>query len=315
MRSAETRPNKSLAWKRHNLFRRIVANTDLYLLILPALAVLFIFKYLPLYGAQIAFKDYNILLGFQDSPWVGFKHFNNLFSSPDFFRIFRNTILLNLYRLVFQFPIPIIMALSIYELRSKAFKRTIQTVSYLPHFLSWVVIGAIFMNLLSTQGLVNSVLGLFGAEPVVWLGESKYFRGLLVISDAWKNSGWGSIVYLSAIMSIDTELFEAARADGAGVLRRMWHITLPGIRATIFFIILLRLSAMLGSSVEQILVLYNPTVYDVGDVISTYVYRVGLTNMKYSYSTAVDLISSVIGFVLLVSATYISPAFGERPLW
>jgi putative aldouronate transport system permease protein len=284
-------------------------------LILPALAVLFIFRYLPIYGIQIAFKDFNIRLGIEGSPWVGLKHFRQLFNSPDFFRIFRNTLLFNLYRLIFQFPIPIIMALAIYEVRNRTFKRSVQTLSYLPHFLSWVVIGAIFMNLLSTQGMVNSVIRLFGRDPVVWLAEARYFRSMLVISDAWKNSGWGSIVYLSAIMSIDTDLFEAARADGAGVLRRMWHITLPCIRPTIFFIIMLRLSAMLGSDVEQILVLYSPVVYDVGDVISSYVYRVGLTNMKYSYSSAVGLFSSVIGFILLVSANYTSRAFGERTLW
>lgn len=301
--------------KQKRLFHKILVNTDLYLLIVPALAVLFIFRYLPIYGIQIAFKDFNIRLGIEGSPWVGLKHFRQLFNSPDFFRIFRNTLLFNLYRLLFQFPIPIIMALAIYEVRNRTFKRSVQTLSYLPHFLSWVVIGAIFMNLLSTQGMVNSVIRLFGGNPVVWLAEARYFRSMLVISDAWKNSGWGSIVYLSAIMSIDTDLFEAARADGAGVLRRMWHITLPCIRPTIFFIIMLRLSAMLGSDVEQILVLYSPVVYDVGDVISSYVYRVGLTNMKYSYSSAVGLFSSVIGFILLVSANYTSRAFGERTLW
>ena len=238
--------------KQKRLFHKILVNTDLYLLIVPALAVLFIFRYLPIYGIQIAFKDFNIRLGIEGSPWVGLKHFRQLFNSPDFFRIFRNTLLFNLYRLLFQFPIPIIMALAIYEVRNRTFKRSVQTLSYLPHFLSWVVIGAIFMNLLSTQGMVNSVIRLFGGNPVVWLAEARYFRSMLVISDAWKNSGWGSIVYLSAIMSIDTDLFEAARADGAGVLRRMWHITLPCIRPTIFFIIMLRLSAMLGSDVEQI---------------------------------------------------------------
>ncbi|MDW7657973.1 MAG: ABC transporter permease subunit [Bacillota bacterium] len=301
--------------KQKRLLHKILINTDLYLLILPALAILFIFRYLPIYGIQIAFKDFNIRLGIEASPWVGLKHFKHLFNSPDFFRIFRNTLLFNLYRLIFQFPIPIIMALAIYEVKNRTFKRSVQTLSYLPHFLSWVVIGAIFMNLLSTQGMVNSVLGLVGRDPVVWLAEARYFRSMLVISDAWKNSGWGSIVYLSAIMSIDTDLFEAARADGAGVFRRMWHITLPSIRPTIFFIIMLRLSAMLGSDVEQILVLYSPVVYDVGDVISSYVYRVGLTNMKYSYSSAVGLFSSVIGFILLVSANYTSRAFGERTLW
>jgi putative aldouronate transport system permease protein len=295
--------------------RRFIENWDLYILILPPLAILFIFRYLPLYGAQIAFRDYNILDGITGSPWVGFKHFKALLSDPQFYRIFRNTVLLNFYRLIFQFPIPILMALSIYELRSHLYKRVIQTISYLPHFLSWVVIGAIFSNLLSAQGFVNTLLKATGHESVVWLAEAKYFRSLLVISDAWKNSGWGSIVYLSAMMSIDVQLFESAMVDGAGRLKRIWHITLPGIRPTIVFIILLRLSAILGSSVEQVLVLYNPMVYEVGDVISTYVYRTGLTNMKYSYTTAVGLFSSVIGFVMLLAANYASRVFGERAMW
>jgi putative aldouronate transport system permease protein len=298
-----------------SLNRRILNNLDLYILILPALAVLVIFRYLPLYGAQIAFRDYNILEGITGSPWVGLKHFKALFASPQFYRILRNTILLNLYRLVYQFPLPIIMALSVYELRSRAYKRWIQTISYLPHFLSWVVIGAIFANLLTMQGLVNQFRGLFGAAPVIFLSDEKYFRSLLVISDAWKNSGWGSIVYLAAMMSIDPQLFESAMVDGAGHFRRIWHITLPGIRSTIVFIVLLRLSAILGSSVEQVLVLYNPTVYEVGDVISTYVYRVGLTNMKYSYTTAIGLFSSVIGFVMLLIANYTARLFGERAMW
>jgi putative aldouronate transport system permease protein len=297
------------------LRRRVLANWDLYLLILPALAVLVVYRYMPLYGAQIAFRDYNILDGIIGSPWAGLKHFRALFGSPEFYRIVRNTILLNLYRLLYQFPIPIIMALSIYELRSRRYKRCIQTISYLPHFLSWVVIGALFANILSAKGLVNMFLGLFGMDPVIFLGDSRYFRSLLVISDAWKNSGWGSIVYLSAIMSIDTQLFESAMVDGAGRLRRIWHITLPGIRPTIIFIVLLRLSAILGSSVEQVMVLYNPTVYEVGDVISTYVYRVGLTNMKYSYTTAVGLFSSAIGFFMLLGANYAARLFGERAMW
>jgi putative aldouronate transport system permease protein len=298
-----------------SLKRRILNNWDLYFLILPALAVLVVFRYLPLYGAQIAFRDYNILEGITGSPWVGLKHFKALFASPQFYRIVRNTILLNIYRLVYQFPIPIFMALSIYELRSRAYKRWIQTISYLPHFLSWVVIGAIFANLLTMRGLVNQFRGLFGGEPVIFLSEEKYFRSLLVISDAWKNSGWGSIIYLSAMMSIDPQLFESAMVDGAGHFRRIWHITLPGIRSTIVFIVLLRLSAVLGSSVEQVLVLYNPMVYEVGDVLSTYVYRVGLTNMRYSYTTAIGLFSSVIGFVMLLSANYTARLFGERAMW
>ena len=297
------------------LSRRILNNLDLYILILPPVAVLIIFRYLPLYGAQIAFRDYNILDGITGSPWVGLEHFRTLFSASQFHRILRNTILLNIYRLVYQFPIPIIIALSIYELRSRFYKKCIQTISYLPHFLSWVVVGAIFSNLLMLQGIVNQFLGIFGISPTLFLAETKYFRSMLVISDAWKNSGWGSIIYLAAMMSIDPQLYESAMVDGAGHFRRIWHITLPGIRSTIIFIVLLRLSAILGSSVEQILVLYNPMVYEVGDMISTYVYRTGLTNMRYSYTTAIGLFSSVIGFVMIISANYAARIFGERAMW
>ena len=307
------RPLRTPRWR--SSVKTALTNYDLYLICVPALIVLFLFRYYPMYGIQIAFKDFTIRNGFENSPWVGFKHFQTLFAMPEFHRVFWNTLILNLYRLVFQFPLPIILAIAINEVRSRAFKRTIQTVSYLPHFLSWVVIGAIFQSLLSSTGVVNAMVRAFGGEPVVWLGESQYFRSMLVVSDAWKNTGWGSIVYLAAIMAVDPQLYEAALVDGAGRLRRIWHITLPCIRSTIFFIVILRLSAMLGSNVEQILVLYSSAVYDVGDVLSTYVYRIGLERMKFSFATAVDLFSSVIGFALLLGANYASRAFGERALW
>jgi len=316
MRSAESGSSKSLAWKSRKLGRRVLANTDLYLLILPALAILFIFKYMPLYGAQIAFKDYNIRLGFDASPWVGVKHFRNLFNSPDFYRIFRNTIILNLYRLVFQFPIPIIMALSIYELRNRTFKRTIQTLSYLPHFLSWVVIGAIFMNLLSTQGLINSVMGIFGAEPVVWLGESKYFRGLLVISDAWKNSGWGSIVYLSALSNVDTSLYDVANIDGANRFQKIQHIAWPAMLPTTSVLLILNAGAILNTDFTKVLLMQNDSNRSMLEVINTFVYHQGIESGHFEYATAVNLFISIICLILVYGTNaFVRKTSPENNLW
>ncbi len=310
-----TPPSARLRAHSRPMWKRVLQGWDLYLIILPALAVLIVFRYLPIYGIQIAFKDYNLIKGIAGSDWVGLKHFRALLSSQDFLRVFRNTLLINVYRLVWQFPIPILMALLISESTLGRFKKGIQTLTYLPHFLSWVVIAAIFMNLLSDVGVVNTVMKALHLPTRVWLSESRYFRTLLVVSDGWKNSGWGSIVYLSAIMAVESELYEAAVVDGASRVGRIWHVTLPSIRPTIVFILMMRLSAALSTDMEQVLMLYNPMVYDVGDVLATYTYRVGLGQMKYSYSAAVGLFTSVVGFILLMSGDAVSRRLGERSLF
>ncbi|GGD82938.1 ABC transporter permease [Paenibacillus nasutitermitis] len=298
------------AWK------EIRMDYQLYLMLLPALAVLIVFKYFPIYGALIAFKDYNLVEGIFGSKWAGLKHFQNLFQSEKFYSVFINTLLINLYKLVFQFPIPILLALMINEIRHTVFKRFSQSVTYLPHFLSWVVVSAIFANLLSpTSGIVNAVIGYFGIDPILFMTDERFFRAVLVTSSAFRESGWSSIIYLAAIMAVDSQLYEAARMDGASKLRQIWHITLPGIRSVIVFIIMLRLGAALANDLEQVLMFYSPMVYSVGDVLGTYVYRIGLGQMKYSFSTAVNLFQSVIGLTLVITANAISKKFGERGLW
>ncbi|MCQ6562331.1 ABC transporter permease [Paenibacillus mendelii] len=298
------------AWKEIRL------DYQLYLMLLPALAVLIVFKYFPIYGALIAFKDYNLVEGIFGSKWAGLKHFQDLFQSEKFYSVFINTLLINLYKLVFQFPIPILLALMINEIRHTVFKRFSQSVTYLPHFLSWVVVSAIFANLLSpTNGIVNAVIGYFGIDPILFMTDERFFRAVLVTSSAFRESGWSSIIYLAAIMAVDSQLYEAARMDGASKLRQIWHITLPGIRSVIVFIIMLRLGAALANDLEQVLMFYSPMVYSVGDVLGTYVYRIGLGQMKYSFSTAVNLFQSVIGLTLVITANAISKKFGERGLW
>lgn len=301
---------------RRPLLRRIRADYDLYLLMIPGIAAVLVFRYAPMYGASIAFKDYRILEGIAGSPWVGIEHFARLFASEKFWSVLRNTLLINLYNFVFQWPLPIALAILISEVRSVPFKRVTQTITYMPHFLSWVVIGALFIDLLSPQtGIINKLVTALGGEPILFLASERWFRPVLVISNAWKVTGWSTIVYLAALQSIDPELYEAATIDGASRLRKILHISLPGILSTIVFIIMLRLGAAMNSNVEQILMLYNPLVYEVGDVLSTYVYRVGLGRMEYSYTTAVGLFQSVVGFTLIMVANAISKRLGERPLW
>ncbi len=302
---------------RRSAWRTLLRNDyDLYLLLIPGLAVMLVFRYVPMLGTIIAFKDYNLFDGIWGSPWAGLKHFKELMDQPKFWEVLRNTLLINLYKLVFQFPLPIILALMINEVRNLAFKRVTQSVSYLPHFLSWVIISALFINLLSPQtGVLKGLFSFLGMQDIMMIADERFFRSVLVLSAAWKETGWSSIIYLSAILSIDTGQYEAARIDGAGKMRQIWHITLPGIRNVIIFIILLRIGSALGNDLEQVLMFYSPFVYSVGDVIGTYVYRIGLTEMKYSFTTAIGLFQSVIGMTLIATANYFSKKFGERSLW
>ncbi|MGC9469582.1 MAG: ABC transporter permease [Anaerolineae bacterium] len=295
--------------------RKIANNYDLYLMLLPALALLVVFRYLPMYGVTIAFKDYDFMKGVSESSWVGLKHFRELLGAREFRRILTNTVLISVYRFVFQFPIPIILALLINEVVNRVFKRTVQTVTYLPHFLSWVVVGSLVRDLLSPNtGLVNDALGMIGLGPVT-LMKKEYFRWIVVASDAWKESGWSAIIYLAAITAINPQLYEAAIVDGANRWRQIWHITLPGISSTIVFVVLLRIGSLMATNVEQILMLYNPLVYATGDVIGTYVYRVGLGRLKFSYTTAVGLFQSLTGFVLLLVANSLARKYTENSMW
>lgn len=306
----------ALSSAKRKRWRGLRQDYDLYLLLLPGLLALLTFKYAPMFGIVIAFKDFNLLEGVWGSPWAGLTYFRELFADPNFYSVLVNTLLINFYKLVFQFPLPIMLALMINEVRHLAFKRLTQTVTYLPHFLSWVIISAIFINLLSPQtGVLRGLFAAFGWQDVMMIADERFFRSVLVLSAAWKETGWSSIIYLSAIVSIDTQLYEAAKMDGAGKLRQIWHVTLPGIRNVIIFIIMLRVGHALSNDVEQVLMFYSPMVYSVGDVIGTYVYRVGLGQMKYSFSTAIGLFQSVIGMALIVTVNHLSKKFGDRGLW
>lgn len=297
-------------------WRTIKANYDLYMLLLPGLAFLLLFKYTPMYGLVIAFKDFNIFKGIMGSPWVGLHHFQKLFTSDDFYRVLGNTVLISVYKIVILFPIPIVIALLLNEVRLYAVKRVVQTIIYLPHFLSWVVIAGLFVNLLSPSGgLVNQLIVALGGQPIRFLLDNDWFRSVLVATAGWKESGWNAIIFLAAIAGVDQEQYEAAKIDGAGRIQQMLRITLPGIASTIFLMLILRLGSVLEAGTEQILLLYNPTVYDSGDVIGTYIYRMGLGNMDYSFSTAVGLFNSVVGFVLVVLGNYCSKKIAQKSVW
>lgn len=289
---------------------------DLYLLLIPGLLCVLLFKYTPMYGIVIAFKDFNIFDGMAASPWVGWKHFEKLFTSQDFFLVFKNTLIISLLKIGFLFPLPIVVAILLNELKNVIFKRTVQTVIYLPHFLSWVIVSGLFIDILSTNGgLVNKGLVALGLEPIAFFMDNSVFRSVLVTSAGWKETGWSTIVYLAAFTTIDPQLYEAARMDGAGRIKQVWHITLPGIAPTILLMFILRLGNILEAGTEQILVMYNATVYKSADVIGSYVYRMGLGNQDYSFTTAVGLFESIIAFALVVSGNALSRKYLQRGIW
>jgi putative aldouronate transport system permease protein len=283
---------------------------------LPVVLYFFVFKYLPMYGAVIAFKDYNVAQGIWASKWVGFEHFRSFFESYYFFRVLRNTFLISFYHLIFGFPAPILMALMLNEVRIKWFKSVIQTVSYLPHFISLVVICGLIIDFTNRGGVINSILVFFGGENSALLNSAANFRTIFVSSSIWQEVGWSSIIYLAALSGINTELYEAARVDGAGRFRQIWNITLPGLIPTIMILLILRIGGLMDVGFEKIVLLYNPNTYETADVISSFVYRMGLSQGNdYSYTTAVGLFQSVINFILLISANSISSRFSGNRLW
>lgn len=281
--------------------KQLLANHkfQLWVIALPAVLHFLIFRYVPLLGNVIAFQDYDLFKGIFHSPWVGFKYFEQLFQYPDFPRVLKNTLLLSFYRLVWGFPAPIILALLLNEIRKIIFMRTVQTMIYLPHFLSWVIVGGIFIQLLSIHGIINDAIAAVGLERIDFLNDSRFFRSILVISGTWKEVGYGTIIYLAAIVGVNPNLYEAAEVDGAGRWRQMWHVTLPAITPAIVVLLLLRLGHMLESNAEEVLMYWNPLVRDVGDVIDTYVYQVGLLGAQFSYTTAIGIFKSVVGVILV----------------
>ncbi|GHV45247.1 sugar ABC transporter permease [Clostridia bacterium] len=298
------------------MVKNIKRNLSMYAILIPGLAFLALFKYVPMYGVSIAFLDFNIFDGILKSPWVGLANFNRLFASEEFYGVFRNTLLISFYKIILLFPLPILTAVMLNEIGRMAFKKTVQTIIYLPHFLSWVIIGGLFINVLSPSGgLVNHVLGLLGVPPVNFLMDNRFFRGVMVFTAGWKETGWNAIVYIAAIAGIDQGLYEAASIDGAGRLGKIVHITLPGIASTIVLMFILRLGSVLEAGTEQILMMYNAVVYETGDVIGTFVYRMGMERADYSFSTAVGLFNSVVGFLLVVTGNFLSKKLIQRSIW
>ncbi|MFD0961733.1 ABC transporter permease [Paenibacillus chungangensis] len=288
----------------------------LYVMIAPVLLYYVIFHYAPMYGAIIAFKDFHVARGIVESPWVGFKHFEDFFGSYYFWRLIENTFVLNLYQLLFVFPAPILFALLLNELIGPWFKRIVQTVTYLPHFISLIVVGGMITQFVSRDGMITDLLVWFGMERTALLGHPEYFRSIYIISDIWQSVGWSSIIYLAAISGVNPELYEASRMDGAGRIKQMWHVTLPGIAPIIVILLILKIGSMMDIGFEKIILLYNPNTYVTADVINTFVYRRGLTSsLEFSYATAVGLFQASINFILLIFANWFSRKASETSLW
>jgi putative aldouronate transport system permease protein len=304
---------KNISW-----WERNKAQLELQSMIWPAIIFLIIFHYLPIYGLIIAFKDYKILRGFSGSEWVGFKYFIEFFNDPMFPRILRNTIGMNTINLLINFPAPIIFALLLNELKFMRFKKFVQSVSYLPHFISWVVFGGLAIALLSpTTGVVNAILVKTGIleSPVNFLGVPEYFWVINAILNLIKGLGWGSIIYIAAMSSVNPELYESAMIDGANRIQRMWYVTIPAIAPTISIMLIFSVAGILNTGVEHLLVLQNSLNISMSETIDTYVYKVGIQQARYSYATAAGLAKSVVALILLLTANYISKKVSENSLF
>lgn len=305
-RSARSRLNRSL---------------PLYALLIPGILLMLIFHYAPMFGLAIGFEKYDPFLGSSPmdailkSPWVGLANWTKLWNKAAFRRTIGNTFIISGMKVLIGFPIPILLALMINEVRNRPLKRTLQTVMYLPHFISWVIVSALFMNILGVTGIVNMAITSMGGEPIKFFMDNNWFRWVLLITSVWKESGWGTIVYLAAITGIDPELYDAARIDRANRIQQIWYVTLPGIASTIVMMLILRLGGIMDAGFSQIFVMYNSTVYKTGDIIGTYVYREGLGKMNYSQGTIVGMFNSLINMVLLLGGNLLSRRIAERSIW
>jgi putative aldouronate transport system permease protein len=309
----QTVPKKS---KSSAFYKRLKQSRFLLLLFLPCLIYYIVFKYAPMFGIVISFKNYNLFKGIAESPWVGLKYYRMFFANPDFFLLLRNTFLLGVYKLVFGFPAPIVLALMLNEVRHAIFKRFVQTVSYLPHFISNVVVASMVIMFLSpSSGIVNQFIKALGFEPINFMVNADLFRSIYVFSEIWQHIGWETIIYLAALTSIDLQQYEAAEIDGAGRWKRMIHVTLPGIAPAIVILFILNIGKVLEIGFEKVFLLYNPAIYETADIISTYVYRVGLSQGNYSYATAIDLFGGIVSLIFVYSANYLSRKVGETSLW
>jgi len=298
------------------LSRDLFRDRWLYVFLIFPITFYIVFRYTPMYGLIIAFKDYKIVRGIFGSEWVGLQQFQRLFNTPDFYKVLRNTLLLNIYGLVVGWPAPIILAILLNEVRKPGFKRVTQSILYLPYFISWVVLAGIFIQILSpSTGVVNLALKALGIKPIFFMADNVWWVIMYLFSGVWQGAGWGTIIYLAAISAIDPELYEAAWIDGANKWTQTWHITLPGIKATISILLILRMGGMMDVGFEHIYNMMNPSVYEVSEVFSTYVYRVGILRSQFSYTTAVGLFQSVVSLIFVFSANKITQMLGENSLW
>lgn len=308
--------NQVLHSKKNNYPTRIWRDRYLLLLLLPCIIYYIAFKYIPMWGILISFKDFKPFIGFMDSSWVGLKHYLQFFSSPDAVRIIRNTLILGVLTLIFSFPMPIIFSLALNELKGVRFKKFVQTVSYMPHFLSMVVVCGMITSFLSPiRGIINQIIVQFGGSAINFMSLGQYFRPIYVISDIWQTMGWGAIVYLAAISNVDPQYYEAAKLDGASHLRQIWSITLPSIAPTIATMLILRVGSVLEVGLEKVMLLYSPAIYETSDIIATYVYRQGMVSGNMSYAAAIGLFSSVINLILLISANCASKKLSGTGLY
>lgn len=312
MTQKETPPSERRKW-----LKKLYSQRHIQIMALLGVVWMIIFNYVPMYGIIIAFKEFNIVKSIASAPWVGFDHFIEFFKDDNFVNVMRNTLGISLIKLIIGFPLPIIFALFLNELRSVRFKKAVQTISYLPHFLSWVVLGGILTTWLADTGIINDLLmGLhLIKEPISYLAEPKYFWGIIVASDVWKELGWSAIIYLAAISSVSPEMYEAATIDGAGRFQKMWFITLPSIKATISILFILAVGGVLNSNFDQILVLRNTLNESTSNVIDIYVYQTGMLSGRYSYSTAVGLFKSVIAMILLLLANRVTKKLNDTSLF
>lgn len=296
--------------------RRIWSDRQLYLMLVPFLLFYALFVYKPMWGLQIAFKDYNIFKGMSGSDWIGFENFATIFSNPYFFRTLRNTLLISLYSLIFSFPMPIILALLLNEVRKKPFKSAVQTCTYLPYFISTVVVAGMVTNFLApSNGIVNIILDKLGMDKIYFLSKPEYFRTIFIVQGIWQNTGYSAIVYIAALGGIDMELYDAAKVDGCGRWKQMLHVTLPGLMPTIVTMFIIAVGNILNVGYEKIILLYQPATYETADVISTYVYRLGIEQADYGVSTAMGLFNSVVGFIFVFAANKLSNKINGTGLW
>lgn len=299
-------------------WKRILTNWRLYVLLLPAIAYYIAFQYVPMYGVVLAFKKLTIKGGLLGSPWADPPsfYFKQLFADPAFWNALKNTLMIGIYKLVFYFPVPILIAILLHEIRGKMFKKTVQTIIYLPRFISWTIMASLVMNILSVNGgVLNSIITAFGGEPVNFLMDASKFRTILVITTILKDAGWGSIIYYAAISGVSPELYEACEIDGGSRLTKMWHVTLPAIKPTITIMLILTIGNILIQDTQQVLTLYSPNVYTTGDILGTYIFRTGIQNARYSFATAANLFNSPVSLILILIANGMSKKLGEESLF